>query len=226
MIKKENFFKDILGIDYFYYDHIIGNDFTDKSIPSPSLNLQNSSKFEQMQKIIEEVSSCFKCILGKTRLNVVPGEGNLDAEIMFIGEGPGEDEDRQGRPFVGRAGQLLTKMIEAMGYKREEVYIANIVKCRPPNNRAPFDEEAFACIGYVKKQIEIVNPKVIVTLGSTATRYLLNTDKKISTIRGEFQEYNGIKVMPTFHPSYLLRNQSMKKPAWEDLKKVIAFLKK
>ncbi len=223
MIKKENFYRDVIGIEYFYDikpEHIFN------SQTSITKSTVSKSKELEMAKIVEEVSKCYKCVLGKTRTNIVPGEGNLDAELMFIGEGPGEDEDLQGRPFVGRAGQLLTKMIEAMGYKREEVYIANIVKCRPPNNRAPFDEEAFACIGYLKRQIEIVSPKVIVSLGSTATKYLLNTDKRISTIRGEFQDYNGIKVMPTFHPSYLLRNQSMKKPAWEDLKKVMAFFGK
>jgi DNA polymerase len=143
---------------------------------------------------------------------------------MFVGEGPGAEEDRQGRPFVGRAGQLLTKMIEAMGLKREEVYIANIVKCRPPDNRNPFREEATACIDYLKKQIELVSPKVIVCLGSVAATYLLNTEKQISKLRGEFVDFNGIKVMPTFHPAYLLRNPSKKKEAWEDLKKVINFL--
>lgn len=222
MIKRENFYRDIIGIEYFY-------DIKPEGIKSRDIKYHNelaNNKEIEMKKIIDEISKCYKCILGKTRTNIVPGEGNLDAELMFIGEGPGEDEDLQGRPFVGRAGQLLTKMIEAMGYKREEVYIANIVKCRPPNNRAPFDEEAFACIDFLKRQIEIVSPKVIVALGSTATKYLLNTNKKISSLRGEFQDYNGIKIMPTFHPSYLLRNQSMKKPAWEDLKKVMAFLGK
>jgi DNA polymerase len=219
LIKKDNFFKDVLGIEYFFQNP----ELKIESEVSPSKN-NIIKKHELMQKIIEEVSKCFNCTLGKLRTNIVPGEGNLDSKIMFIGEGPGEDEDKTGRPFVGRAGQLLTKMIEAMGFKRDDVYIANIVKCRPPNNRAPFDEEANACIGYLKRQIEIVKPRVIVSLGSTATKYLLNTDKKISLMRGEFQEYNGIKVMPTFHPSYLLRNPSMKKQAWEDLKKVMAFL--
>ena len=144
---------------------------------------------------------------------------------MFIGEGPGYEEDKQGRPFVGRAGQLLTKMIEAMGLKREDVYIANIVKCRPPGNRNPFREEVASCISYLKKQIEIVSPEVIVCLGSVAATYLLNIDKQISKIRGEFLKYNGISVMPTFHPAYLLRNPGKKKEAWEDLKKVVNILK-
>jgi len=137
-----------------------------------------SDKEALMLEVVEEIRQCRKCVLSRERTNVVPGEGNLNAELMFVGEGPGADEDLKGRPFVGKAGQLLTKMIEAMGYKREDVYIANIVKCRPPNNRAPFDEEAFACIDYLKRQIKIVNPKVIVCLGATAVKYLLNVDKK------------------------------------------------
>ncbi|MCX8083597.1 MAG: uracil-DNA glycosylase [Calditerrivibrio sp.] len=211
-IKDLNFYKDIVGIDSF--------------LSSPDNTIIKDQKTQAMLEIEQEISSCHKCILGKSRKNTVPGEGNLNAVLMFVGEGPGADEDEQGRPFVGKAGQLLTKMIEAMGYKRDEVYIANIVKCRPPNNRAPFDEEAFACINFLKRQIDIVCPKIIVCLGSTATKYLLNIDKRISLIRGEFQDYNGILVMPTFHPSYLLRNPAMKKPAWEDLKKVMAKLKK
>lgn len=215
-LKDDSFYRDVIGIEYLLKSNC---NISEKPVIK-------SEKELLMDQVIKDISTCIKCGLSKGRTNVVPGEGNLYAELMFVGEGPGADEDEQGRPFVGKAGQLLTKMIEAMGYKREDVYIANIVKCRPPNNRAPFDEEAFTCINYLKEQIKIVNPKVIVCLGSTATKYLLSTDKKISLIRGEFQEYEGIKVMPTFHPSYLLRNQSMKKPAWEDLKKVMSLLGK
>lgn len=210
-----SFMKDVIGVEYILKPYC---DLSDKK-------LIFSDKEALMLEVIEEIRKCRKCPLSRERTNVVPGEGNLNAELMFVGEGPGADEDLKGRPFVGKAGQLLTKMIEAMGYRREEVYIANIVKCRPPNNRAPFDEEAFACLDYLKRQINIVNPKVIVCLGATSVKYLLNVDKKISSLRGEFVDFDGIKVMPTFHPSYLLRNQSMKKLAWEDLKKVIAILK-
>lgn len=216
-LKDDFFFRDVIGVEYILKSEC-------NMLDKPT-NKENTKEL-QIAKLIDEISKCEDCILYKGRKNVVPGEGNLNAELMFVGEGPGADEDDQGRPFVGRAGQLLTKMIEAMGYKREEVYIANIVKCRPPNNRAPFDEEAFACIHYLKEQIDIVQPKVIVCLGATAAKYLLGTDKRISELRGNFLDYNGIKVMPTFHPSYLLRNQSMKKYAWEDLKKVMGILGK
>jgi DNA polymerase len=140
---------------------------------------------------------------------------------MFIGEGPGYDEDMQGKPFVGKAGQLLTKMIIAMGLKREDVYIANIVKCRPPNNRNPLQEEIEPCINYLYRQIEIVNPKIIICLGSVASQALLKVETRISRLRGKFTNFKHIKVMPTFHPSYLLRNEKMKKPAWEDLQMVM-----
>jgi DNA polymerase len=140
---------------------------------------------------------------------------------MFIGEAPGQDEDIQGLPFVGRAGQLLTKIIEAMGLKRDEVYIANILKCRPPNNRIPLPDEIAACEDIVKRQVAIINPKVICTLGKFASQTLLKTQAPISVLRGHFQEYNGIPVMPTFHPAYLLRNPADKKLVWSDMKKVM-----
>jgi DNA polymerase len=145
---------------------------------------------------------------------------------MFIGEGPGADEDKSGRPFVGRAGQLLTKMIEAMKFTRETVFIANIVKCRPPENREPFKDEVAACIGYLHTQIEMVKPKVIVCLGSTSAEHLLGLGVKISSLRGKFQDYNGVKVMPTYHPAYLLRAESKKKDVWIDLQAVMAELGK
>jgi uracil-DNA glycosylase family 4 len=168
-----------------------------------------------------KVASCKKCVLANERTNTVFSDGDENSDLMFIGEGPGADEDAQGKPFVGKAGKLLTKMIEAMGFARSEVYIANIVKCRPPQNRAPFKEEAEACIPYLFKQIELVKPKVIVCLGSVSTQYLLKTTVSISKIRGTFVDMNGIQVMPTFHPSYLLRSPNMKKFAWEDLQKVM-----
>jgi DNA polymerase len=169
----------------------------------------------------EEALKCKCCSLCKTRHNVVFGAGNPHAELMFVGEAPGQDEDLQGLPFVGRAGQLLTKIIEAMGLKREDVYIANILKCRPPNNRIPLPTEIVECEGIVKRQIEIIRPKVICTLGKFASQTLLKTQTTISVLRGHFQEYGGIKVMPTFHPAYLLRNPGDKKLVWQDMKKVM-----
>ncbi|WP_022850009.1 uracil-DNA glycosylase [Limisalsivibrio acetivorans] len=174
----------------------------------------------------EKVLSCTKCHLHETRTNVVYGVGDMNADLMFVGEGPGAEEDKQGIPFVGRAGQLLTKMIIAMKYEREDVFIANIVKCRPPGNRAPYQDEADACIPYLYKQIEMVKPKVIVCLGSVSAQYLLKTKTSISKIRGEYVDMNGIMVMPTFHPAYLLRNPKMKKFVWEDLQKVMKTLGK
>jgi len=168
-----------------------------------------------------EVLACKKCELHKTRTNVVFGVGNTSADLMFIGEGPGEQEDKQGIPFVGRAGQLLTKMIEAMNITRDDVYIANIVKCRPPGNRNPFEDESDKCKPYLFRQMEFIKPKVIVCLGSVATQNLLKTNVGITKLRGEFVELNGIKVMPTFHPAYLLRNPKMKRPCWEDLQMVM-----
>ncbi|MCX5680017.1 MAG: uracil-DNA glycosylase [Candidatus Omnitrophica bacterium] len=168
-----------------------------------------------------EVILCKKCGLSKTRKNVVFGAGSDKAKLIFVGEAPGEDEDIQGLPFVGRAGGLLTKIIEAMGLKRKDVYIANILKCRPPNNRPPAPDEILACRDNLRKQIDMIRPKVICTLGKFASQTLLNTETPISALRGKFGNYNGIKVMPTFHPAYLLRNPGDKKLVWEDMKKVM-----
>ena len=168
------------------------------------------------------VAGCRNCPLAASRSNVVFGEGNPDARLMFIGEGPGFDEDRLGRPFVGKAGQLLDKMISAMQFTREEVYIANIVKCRPPDNRVPTPEEAACCIGYLHRQIELIRPEVIVLLGATAVKFLLNTTSGISKMRGRWLSYENIPVMPTFHPAFLLRQESAKREAWQDLQQVMA----
>lgn len=169
----------------------------------------------------QEVAGCRKCALAGTRLNVVFGSGNPRAKLMFIGEAPGGDEDKQGMPFVGRAGQLLTKIIEAMGLRREDVYIANILKCRPPDNSAPLPDEIAACSDNVRRQVALIRPKVICTLGKFESQTLLNTETPISALRGNFYGYEGIKVMPTFHPAYLLRNPPDKKLVWSDMKKVM-----
>ena len=168
----------------------------------------------------DAVFRCHGCRLCETRTNVVFADGSEHAELMFIGEGPGADEDAQGVPFVGKAGQLLTKMIAAMQFKREEVYIANIVKCRPPGNRNPTDDEMASCLPYLLRQIELVRPKVIVLLGSVALKGLLNRSG-IMRMRGHWLDYRGIMVMPTFHPAYLLRYEAGKKDAWSDLQQVM-----
>ncbi|MCY2950824.1 MAG: uracil-DNA glycosylase [Planctomycetota bacterium] len=174
----------------------------------------------------KEVKGCRKCGLSESRTHTVFGEGDREAEIFFIGEGPGESEDLSGRPFVGRAGQKLDEMIAAMGLRRDEVFIANIVKCRPPGNRAPAPEETGACTGYLVRQLEIVRPKVIVTLGLPAARYITKLELSMGRMRGEWHTWRGIKVMPTYHPSYILRNYSMeiRKAVWSDLQKVMAEL--
>ena len=180
-----------------------------------------ASDEEGLGALERETLSCKGCGLNKTRTNVVFGSGHPRAKLMFIGEAPGEEEDKQGKPFVGRAGQLLTKIIEAMGLKREDVYIANILKCRPPNNRAPLPDEIAACQNNIKRQVEIIKPRVICTLGKFASQTILKTEIPISALRGRFREYEGIKVMPTFHPAYLLRNPEDKKLVWQDMKKVM-----
>lgn len=171
-----------------------------------------------------EVSVCTRCRLCETRTNTVFGEGDADAKIFFIGEGPGENEDLSGRPFVGKAGQLLDKMIAGMGLKREQVYIANIVKCRPPNNRVPAPDEVATCTPYLVRQLEIIRPRVIVTLGLPSAKYMLNTKSTMGRLRGQWQEWRGIKLMPTFHPAYLLRSYTEENRAavWSDLKAVMA----
>jgi DNA polymerase len=178
-----------------------------------------------LKAIREEIGDCKRCKLCEGRTHIVFGVGDPHAKLMFVGEGPGRDEDLQGEPFVGRAGQLLTKMIEAMGLKRPDVYIANIVKCRPPDNRYPEPDEVETCMPFLLKQIDAVSPRVVVTLGNLATQTLLGTKTGITALHGNFKEWRGIQVMPTYHPAFLLRNPNMKKPCWEDLKKVISLLK-
>lgn len=184
------------------------------------------NKQDLLNKIKIDYKNCEKCPLAKQGRNqVVFGKGNINAKIMFIGEGPGRDEDAQGAPFVGRAGKLLTKMIETMGCTREDVYISNVVKCRPPNNRTPLPDETNICKKLILfKEIEILKPEVICCLGASATKALLGEETKISNARGVFFNLNKTKIMPTFHPAYLLRNPSAKKQVWEDLKKIIVYL--
>jgi len=175
---------------------------------------------ETFEQIWSDIGNCTRCPLHEGRTNIVQTEGNRKARLMFVGEAPGADEDEQARPFVGRAGQLLTKIIEAIGLKRESVLIGNVNRCRPPGNRPPTPQEASMCRPFLLREIAIVQPEVIVTLGNTAMKNLLGTNEGITKARGKFQDYKGIKVMPTFHPAYLLRDPSKKRETWEDLKKV------
>lgn len=177
---------------------------------------KNATTLESLNKLIE---NCTKCALHKNRNNFVFGSGNPDADVMVIGEGPGAEEDKQGLPFVGRAGQLLTDILRAIKFRRDEVYIANIVKCRPPDNRTPLPEEMETCIPYLKKQIELIKPKMILCLGLTAAKGLLRKKESLNSLRGKFFDYEGIKVMVTFHPAALLRNPNWKRDCWEDVKK-------
>ena len=177
--------------------------------------------FDSLEQIAAEVRTCTRCKLCEGRTNVVPGEGNPRARIVFVGEGPGEQEDLQGRPFVGKAGHLLDKMIEAMGLSRADVFIANSVKCRPPGNRNPEPDEIEACSPYLYRQLDALKPQLVVALGKFASQTLLQTEERISTLRGRFFPYRGIKLMPTWHPAYLLRNPDSKREAWADLQLVM-----
>ena len=182
-----------------------------------------------MQQVAEEVATCTRCMLHHSRKNAVPGEGNPNARIAFVGEAPGADEDAQGRPFVGRAGKLLDKIITAMGLNRTDVFIGNILKCRPPDNRDPRPNENVSCLPFLQDQLQLIQPEIIVTLGAHAAKTLLETNKPIGQLRGRFHDFypsamaQSIKLMPTYHPAYLLRNYSRdnRLKVWEDMKKVL-----
>jgi uracil-DNA glycosylase family 4 len=175
---------------------------------------------ETLEDIRLDIGNCTRCPLWEGRTKIVHSEGNAEADLVFVGEAPGANEDAEGRPFVGKAGQLLNKIIEAIGMKREDVFIGNINRCRPPGNRQPTLPEAHTCRPFLLREITVVRPKIIVVLGNTATQNLLDTKVGITKLRGEFQDYYGVKVMPTFHPAYLLRDPSKKRETWEDMKKV------
>ena len=179
---------------------------------------------DSLQKTREDLGECTRCKLHGSRHTIVFGDGNPKAELVFVGEGPGADEDAQGLPFVGRAGKLLTQMIEAMGLQRKDVYICNVVKCRPPENRLPEEDEVRACSPFLLRQLDVINPKVIVCLGATATKTLLQTNRGVSQFRGEWLDFRGKKLMATYHPAYLLRNPPAKSEVWKDLQKVMAVL--
>ena len=179
----------------------------------------------RLELLREELGPCTRCPLHSTRTNLVYGVGNPDADLMFVGEAPGRDEDAQGIPFVGRAGQLLTKIIEAIDLDRDDVYIANVIKCRPPNNRNPEPDEVATCEPFLFGQVDAIQPKVIVALGGFAVRTLLQSDEAISRLRGRVFDYRGAKLVPTFHPAYLLRSPDKKRDVWEDMKRVRELLR-
>jgi len=190
--------------------------------PEPTLSAEASAgELSALEAVRAELGDCRRCSLGSLRHRLVFGEGNPHAELVFVGEAPGADEDAQGRPFVGRAGQLLTRIIAAMGLKREEVYICNILKCRPPGNRNPQPEEIAACEPFLIRQIEAIRPRVLCALGGFAAHTLLKSEAPITVLRGRFQAYQGIPLMPTYHPAYLLRNPGAKKQVWEDVQAIM-----
>ena len=179
---------------------------------------------ETLLKVREDLGECARCKLHKTRNKIVFGDGSAKAQLVFVGEGPGADEDAQGLPFVGRAGKLLTQMIEAMGLQRSDVYICNVVKCRPPGNRQPEPDEVEKCSPFLFRQLDVLQPKVIVCLGATAAQTLLQTNRGISHFRGQWMDFRGYKMLATYHPAYLLRNPAAKGDVWKDLQKVMAEL--
>ncbi|RLB80625.1 MAG: uracil-DNA glycosylase [Deltaproteobacteria bacterium] len=179
---------------------------------------------ETLEAIRIDLGKCCRCRLSETRKNIVFGAGDPHARLVFVGEGPGYDEDQKGEPFIGAAGRLLTKIIEAIKYTRKEVYICNIIKCRPPGNRNPMPDEIEVCFPFLTRQIEAIKPDIICALGSFAAQTLLETKKPISKLRGRFHDYNGIRVLPTYHPAYLLRNPGKKRDVWEDMKKLMKAL--
>jgi len=198
---------------YVAYQKSLGAEF----LPGSPRKLPHHHTLAELRK---ELGECTRCKLHLTRRHIVFGEGSERAKLVFVGEAPGEDEDRQGRPFVGKAGQLLTRIINAIDLRREEVYITNIIKCRPPHNRNPQRAEIATCEPFLKKQLEIIQPRIICALGTFAAQTLLETDEKISHLRGRFHVYGGFKVMPTYHPAFLLRNPHRKREVWEDMKKI------
>ncbi len=220
-------FYQILGFESLPINFSLSNKALTSSVTlSQSRSQPTLDREAALKALREEIGDCRRCKLSNRRTNIVFGEGNPSARLMFIGEAPGREEDLQARPFVGDAGMLLTRLIERMGFKREDVYIANIVKCRPPMNRDPEIDEIEKCRGFIERQIEIINPAVIMSLGRISVQTLTgNTKLKITAIRGNFFDYKGIPLMPTFHPAYLIRNPKDKWLTWSDAQKVIEKLR-
>jgi DNA polymerase len=214
------YFQEIIADLKTYLEYLKGMGIN--SLPSSGIKSEepHSPQILSLEEIRKELGDCKRCKLHRTRRTIVFGEGNIKTKLMFIGEGPGYDEDVQGRPFVGKAGQLLTRIIQSINLQREEVYIANVIKCRPPQNRNPEPDEIQSCHPFLMKQIMAIQPKIICALGTFSAQTLLKTDTKISALRGKFYDLEGIKVIPTYHPAFLLRNPERKKEVWEDMKKI------
>ena len=203
----------------------IGIEYVPGTIPGPDEGTEEMSLgSETLQQLRDHIGDCHRCQLSQGRSHIVFGVGNPDADLVFVGEAPGRDEDLKGEPFVGKAGQLLNRIISAMGLTREDVYICNVIKCRPPENRNPLPAEIEMCEPFLKEQLNIIKPRAICALGSFASQTLLKSDVKISRIRGQFSDYYGVPLMPTYHPSYLLRNPNAKREVWEDIRMVMELL--
>ena len=203
-----------IGIDYLPGGVSASNEQTKDTAPG----------FETLQQLRDEIGDCRRCQLSQGRSHIVFGVGNPDADLVFVGEAPGRDEDIKGEPFVGKAGQLLTRIILAMGLARDDVYICNVIKCRPPDNRDPLPAEVEMCEPFLKEQLSIIKPRAICALGSFASQTLLKSEVRISRLRGQFRDYNGVPLMPTYHPSFLLRNPHAKREVWEDIRMVMDLL--
>jgi DNA polymerase len=203
-----------IGIDYLPGRIPTGYEATEGRAPG----------WETLVQLRDEIGDCRRCQLSQGRTHVVFGTGNPDADVVFVGEAPGRDEDIKGEPFVGKAGQLLTRIINAMGLTRDDVYICNVIKCRPPDNRDPLPAEIEMCEPFLKEQLRIIKPRAICALGTFASQTLLKSEVRISRLRGQFRDYNGIPLMPTYHPSFLLRNPHAKRDVWEDVKMVMELL--
>lgn len=231
-VNIDNVIRQHLETERFFAGFAVKGPADESGLQQEDDDMPLAERALELEKLAEEVRQCRKCELGSSRTNAVPGEGNPDARIMFVGEAPGADEDAQGRPFVGRAGKLLDKIIQACGLKRGDVYIGNILKCRPPGNRDPKVDEITACSPYLHRQVELIEPEIIVALGAHAARTLLDNTKSIGQMRGQFHEYypdlDGmpVKLMATYHPAYLLRSYSPenRRKVWEDMKKVLTEL--
>jgi uracil-DNA glycosylase family 4 len=210
----KNLYLKSIGIDYLPAVVSDGREPIKSAVPG----------FETLGQLRDEIGDCRRCQLSKGRTHIVFGVGNPDADLVFVGEAPGRDEDIQGEPFVGKAGQMLTKIISAMGLTRDDVYICNVVKCRPPDNRDPLPSEIEMCEPFLQEQLRIIKPRVICALGSFASQTLLQSEVRISRLRGQFRDYNGVPLMPTYHPSFLLRNPHAKREVWNDIKMMMEFL--
>jgi uracil-DNA glycosylase family 4 len=204
----------------------LDHDYVDTDIQDVEEDTITSEANSQLDSFHNQIKTCRKCALGSLRTNFVFGSGNPDADLMFVGEAPGHEEDLQGKPFVGRAGQLLTLMLQAINLSRDEVFIANVLKCRPPNNRDPLPEEVEKCEPYLLKQIDLISPKLIVTLGRYAAASLLRTKSALGELRKELHNYNNVPLVVTYHPAALLRNPLLKREAWIDLKKITEYLQR